>query len=423
MFIELINTGTELLLGRTANTHQQWLGCRLADLGYRVARQATVSDTGPEIEQALREALARADLILVTGGLGPTSDDLTREQVAALLGRPLRLDAGVRAHIERFFALRDRPMPAGNEVQALVPEGARVLWNPLGTAPGLAIEARPNPFRRDGAPSWLVLLPGPPRELQPMFNDTVVPLLRERLPPAEDSVSRTLRTVGVGESLVQARIAEPLRPLVATGLELGYCAHPGQVDVRLAARGPEAARLVRPAEETVRGLLGEHIFTAADEELETVVVRLLTERRQTLALTESCTGGCLAHRLTNVPGASAVFQAGLVTYSNAAKERLLGVRAETLARHGAVSEAVAREMAEGARRGNETDYAVAVTGIAGPGGGSAAKPVGTVFLALASARATVAEHHLNLWDRETFKQVSANQALDLLRRAVLGGRA
>ncbi len=423
MFIELINTGTELLLGRTANTHQQWLGRRLADLGYRVARQATVPDTGPEIEQALREALARADLILVTGGLGPTSDDLTRERVAALLGRPLRLDAGVRAHIERFFALRDRPMPAGNEVQALVPEGARVLWNPLGTAPGLAIEARPNPFRRDGAASWLVLLPGPPRELQPMFNDTVVPLLRERLPPAEDSVSRTLRTVGVGESLVQARIAEPLRPLVATGLELGYCAHPGQVDVRLAAHGPEAARLVRSAEQTVRGLLGEHIFTAADEELETVLVRLLTERRQTLALAESCTGGCLAHRLTNVPGASAVFRAGLVTYSNAAKERLLGVRAETLARHGAVSEAVAREMAEGARRGNETDYAVAVTGIAGPGGGSAAKPVGTVFLALASARAPVAEHHLNLWDRETFKQVSANQALDLLRRAVLGGRA
>lgn len=422
MLIELINTGTELLLGRTANTHQHWLGRRLTDLGYRVARQVTVPDTGPEIEQALREALARADLILVTGGLGPTSDDLTRERVAALLGRPLRLDAEVLAHIERFFALRDRPMPAGNQVQALVPEGARVLWNPLGTAPGLAIEVRPNPFRRDGGASWLVLLPGPPRELQPMFNDTVVPLLRERLPLDEDSFSCTLRTVGVGESLVQARIAEPLRPLVETGLELGYCAQPGQVDVRLAARGPEAARLVHSAEETVRGLLGDHIFTAAGEELETVLVRLLTQRRQTLALAESCTGGCLAHRLTNVPGASAVFRAGLVTYSNAAKERLLGVRAETLAHHGAVSEAVAREMAEGARRVNETDYAVAVTGIAGPGGGSAAKPVGTVFLALASARATVAEHHLNLWDRETFKQVTANQALDLLRRAVLGGR-
>lgn len=415
MIVELINTGTELMLGRVVNTHQQWLCRRLADLGYLVARQTAVPDTGPDIQQAVREALTRANLIITTGGLGPTSDDITRDLIAELLGKPLHEDARVLAHIENFFAVRKRPMPARNKVQALVPEGARVLWNPHGTAPGLAMEVRPNPFREGGQASWLFMLPGPARELHPMFEEAVVPLLRDLFPLKEVFVCRTLRTVGLGESAVQEKINEALKPLVEAGLEVGYCAGTGRVDVRLAARGLEAAKLVQSANRKMCELLGDCIFAEGDEELESVIVRLLTERKQTLALAESCTGGCLAHRLTNVAGASAVFLAGFVTYSNAAKQKLLGVRAETLARHGAVSEAVARDMAEGARRVTGADYALAVTGIAGPSGGTRAKPVGTVFIGLATPAETTVEQNFNPLDRETFKQVTAQQALNWLR--------
>ncbi len=419
MVVELINTGTELMLGRVLNTHQQWLCRQLADLGYIVARQVAVPDTGSDIQQAVREALARADLILTTGGLGPTSDDITRDLIAQLLGSPLREDAAVLSHIKHFFAGRKRPMPERNSIQALVPEGALVLHNPHGTAPGLAIEVRPNPFRTGGAASWLVMLPGPSRELRPMFAESVVPLLRRVLPLASPLVCRTLRTTGLGESLLQEKIATPLAQVVARGLELGYCARPGQVDVRFAARGADAGNLVREAEAIVQRLLCRWVYGTGEEDLEAVIVRLLTERKATLALAESCTGGCIAHRVTNVPGASAVLLAGLVTYSNAAKQKFLGVRADTLAQHGAVSEPVAREMTEGARRETQADYALSVTGIAGPSGGTAEKPVGTVFIGLAGPAGTVCERNFNPCDRETFKQVTAQQALDLLRRTML----
>jgi nicotinamide-nucleotide amidase len=419
MLVELINTGTELMLGRVLNTHQQWLCRQLADLGYVVGRQVAVPDTGSDISQALHEALARADLILTTGGLGPTTDDLTRDLIAQLLGKELQEDTTVLAHIRHFFKSRRRPMPERTRVQALVPAGATVLPNVHGTAPGLAMEVRPNPFRPSREPSWLVMLPGPPRELRPMFTDSVVPLLRRGLPLASRFVCRTLRTTGIGESLVQEKISGPLQRQVEAGLDLGYCARPGQVDVRLAARGGGAERGVREAEAIVRGLLGPHIYGVEDEDLETVIVRLLTERNATLALAESCTGGCIAHRVTNVPGASAVLLAGLVTYSNAAKQEFLGVQANSLAGHGAVSEPVAREMADGARQKTEADYALAVTGIAGPSGGAPDKPVGTVFIGLAGPTGTVIERNFNPYDRETFKQVTAQQALDLLRRTIL----
>jgi nicotinamide-nucleotide amidase len=420
--VELINTGSELMLGRVLNTHQQWLCRRLADLGYTVARQVAVPDTGRDIEQAVREALSRADLLVTTGGLGPTSDDLTRDLIAQLLGKSLREDTAIVQHIEQFFAMRKRAMPASTRIQAHVPEGAVVLPNPHGTAPGLAMELRPNPFRGDGKPGWLIMLPGPPRELRPMFADAVVPLLQRVLRPESEFVCRTLRTTGVGESVVQERIKPLLEPLVAVGLELGYCARTGQVDVRLSAAGSEALRLVRDAESIVCAELGSFIYGTDDEEIETVIVRLLTERKQTLALAESCTGGCITHRITNVPGASAVLLAGLVTYSNEAKGKFLGVRAETLAEHGAVSEAVAREMAEGAREQTGADFALSVTGIAGPGGGTPAKPVGTVFIALAKPTGTVVKKNFNSYDRETFKQMSANQALELLRQKILAAK-
>ena len=419
MNVELINTGSELMLGRVLNTHHQWICRQFADRGIVVSRQICVPDTAPEIQQAVRDALARADVILTTGGLGPTSDDRTRDLVARLLGRPLRQDAQVLAGIEAFFSARRRPMPERTRVQALVPEGAIVLHNAHGTAPGLVIEVAPNPFREGGRATWLILLPGPPRELQPMVAEQVLPLLREWVPALSDFHARTLRTTGLGESMVEDQITEPLRHLSASGLDIGYCARTGEVDVRLAARGPEAERIVSEACRIVRGVVGDHVFGEGDELIEAVIVRMLIERAQTLALAESCTGGNLADRITNVPGASRVFLAALVTYSNEAKQLFLGVRPETLAAHGAVSEPVAREMAEGARRQTGADYAIAATGIAGPAGGSATKPVGTVFIALATGHHTFVLNPVNPYDRQTFKHITSQQALELLRRTLI----
>jgi nicotinamide-nucleotide amidase len=263
------------------------------------------------------------------------------------------------------------------------------------------------------------MLPGPPRELRPMFTNAVVPLLSRELPPDAVFVCRTLRTTGLPESLVEQRISEPLAGLVTGGLDLGYCARVGQVDVRLSAKGTNAPQLVKDAETIVRRELERWIFGEDDDELESVVVRLLTARKQTLAVAESCTGGCLANRVTNVPGASAVFWGGFITYSNEAKQKFLGVRAETLAQHGAVSEEVAREMAEGARRQTGADFAVSITGIAGPSGGTPEKPVGTVFIGLAGPDGSVVEKQFNAYDRETFKQLTSQQALALLRQVLI----
>jgi nicotinamide-nucleotide amidase len=419
MIVELINTGSELMLGRVLNTHQQWLCRELSDLGYVVARQIAVADDGPAIETAVRESLSRAALVITTGGLGPTSDDITRELIARLLGKPLREDPVVLARIAVFFAARGRKMPARTRLEAQVPDGALVLPNAHGTAPGLALEVKPNPFNPNpSSPAWLIMLPGPPRELRPMFGEVVKPLLQRVLPVADPFVCHTLRSAGIGESIVEEKISGALQSLVNAGLEIGYCARPGQVDIRLVGRGPEADRLVAQGDRIVRAQIGPNIYGLDQEELEAVVVRLLTERKETLALAESCTGGCLAHLLTNIPGASAALLAGLVTYSNQAKQQLLGVRAETLAEHGAVSDPVAREMAEGARLHTGATYALSLTGIAGPGGGTPAKPVGSVFIGLATPETTTVVKHFNPWDRPTFKQVAAQQALELLRRAL-----
>ena len=455
MNIELINTGSELLLGRVLNTHQQWICRRLADRGSVVARQVVVPDLARDIQQAVREALDRADLVIVTGGLGPTSDDITRDLIAQLLGKKLVRDEAVFTHIKNYFAARNRPMPANNDVQALVPEGAVVLPNPNGTAPGLAMRVEQNedgtlemedgrhllptlsplladPQRGEGGkppsilhpPSsrskkWLVMLPGPPRELRPMFDAAVMPLLEREFPQRTPFVCRTLRTNGIGESAVQEKIKRPLETLVAAGLDIGYCARAGQVDVRLTASGTDAAHVVREAEALVQTILSANIYGFDDDIIETVVVRLLAGQKKTLALAESCTGGGIANRITNVPGASEVFLGGVVSYCNAAKEKFLDVRAGSLAAHGAVSEAVAREMAEGAREKFGADFALAVTGIAGPGGGTADKPVGMVYIALAGAFGRVVERRFNAYERATFKELTGQQALEMLRQRLI----
>jgi nicotinamide-nucleotide amidase len=403
----------------------QWLCRRLADLGHVVTRQVAVADTGDEIQQAVREALGRADLVITTGGLGPTTDDITRERIAELLGKKLIPNADICAHIENFFAAKGRPRPAGTRAETFVPEGALFFLNAMGTAPGLAMQVSPEECeklqlgngqaRSARATKWLVMLPGPPRELRPMFDRQIVPLLKREFAD-EIFVCHTLRTSGIGESRVQEFVAPALQPLVECGLGIGYCARPGEVDVRLTASGAAAEKTVGNGIAVVQKILGANIYGLDDEEIEEVVVRLLTARKKTLALAESCTGGNLAHRVTNVPGASEIFLGGVVSYSNAAKQNLLGVRAATLAAHGAVSAEVAGEMAQGARDRFGADFALAVTGIAGPGGGTPEKPVGTVFIALASAAGVTAKQFLNVWDRATFKQVTTMQALEWLRQ-------
>jgi nicotinamide-nucleotide amidase len=412
MRIELVNTGTELCLGDVINTNAAWIGQRLAALGLEVARQTVVPDGGA-VKDAIAEAAARSDVVVVSGGLGPTNDDVTRESAAELLGLELRQDADLTAQLEAYFARRGRPMSPSNLRQARVPVGTEVLANPFGTAPGLYFPAELGAVR--GWNAHLFLLPGPPRELKPMVEAEVEPRLRALLPDGGNRRVLYLKLTGVGESDIVEAVEKQLE--VVPALELGYCIGRGDVDVRLA--GPEAA--VEAGAQIVRGRLGDFILSEDQRVLEEVVVHTLAERGEWLALAESCTGGAVAARITDVSGASAVFGHGFVTYANAAKQQHLGVPAELLETHGAVSEEVARAMAEGCLRVSGADHALALTGIAGPTGGSEEKPVGTVWIALASKQGgTVARKYFYPGARDRFKLMAGQSALELLRRRLHG---
>lgn len=398
MNLELITTGTELLLGFVLNTHVNFIARRLAPLGLRISRHTTVGDDPAAMRAAVADALARADVLLITGGLGPTSDDITRDIVAELLGRKLKRDDTVAAAITERVRRRGLKMLDQLLVQALVPEGGTVFPNRNGTAPGLYLE---------NTGKQIFLLPGPPRELQPMFDEFVLPLL----PRATAMQCRVFKVAGLPESIVEQKVAPVLAGL--PDLELGYCARPGEVEVRIITPNADEA------EQRIRAVLGPDIFGTGTDHIEDVVVRILTELRKTVATAESCTGGLIANRLTNVSGSSAVFLAGWVTYSNAAKRRDLGVHEETLKQFGAVSEQVAREMAEAARQRSGADFALSATGIAGPTGGTADKPVGLVFIGLATPTGTKVQRWQLGFDRETFKFFVSQTALDMLRRELL----
>ena len=408
MRVEVINTGTELMLGGTVNTHLAFIARELFPLGLRVQRQVTVPD-GDAIRDALRDTFSKADIVLVTGGLGPTTDDITRDITADLLGLKLEHDEEIWIAIQERFRRRALKMSERVKLQALRPREATVLWNPHGTAPGLhfpAIAARGTPH--------IFLLPGPPRELMPMVREKLLPILAALLPPGAVHELRVFRVLGIGESLVEEKVGEEL---IAMGLEVGYCARPGEVDVRLIG----SASLLDRAETLVRERLGKWIFTSDERELPNVVVEKLTALGKTIATAESCTGGFVANQLTNVPGSSKVFLAGYVTYANEAKTSALGVDAALIEKHGAVSEPVARQMAEGALEKSGASFALATTGIAGPDGGTAEKPAGTVFVALAERGGkTLVQHHKFPTDRETFKNLVSQTVLDLLLRRIDG---
>lgn len=409
MNVEVINTGTELLFGSVINTHLAYFAQTLFPLGLRVDRQITVPD-GDAIREALIQALPRADVVLVTGGLGPTTDDITREITAELLNRQLQYDPQIMETIAGRFASRGITMTERVVRQAHVPEGAVVLPNHNGTAPGLYLDCPPSSLT-GGRRAHLFLLPGPPRELKPMFEESVLPVIDQLVPKSNLHSFRIYHVLGMGESNVEALVGERL--LAIPNLELGYCARPGEVDLRCI--GPEEA--LEDAEKIIMEALGARIVSRDGKELEETIVQSLTARGETVATAESCTGGAIANRITNVPGASAVFLSGYVTYSNDAKSMDLGIDPMLIESFGAVSREVAAAMAEGALRRSGATWAVSTTGIAGPSGGSAQKPVGTVFIGLARhGGMTLVEPHCFPRDRETFKQLASRTALDLLRR-------
>ena len=405
----LLNTGTELLLGDVQDAHLAFIAHEILSLGLRIEERRTVGDT-EAIRQTLAELLPRCEILFVTGGLGPTTDDITREMVATLLALELRQSSELLASLRQRLRMRGIKWTPGIARQADLHTGAKVLPNQNGSAPGLYLRANINPQIQS---PHLFLLPGPPRELQPMFQKFVMPILTSIVPDSDFIERRLYKIANKGESLVEEAIGG--RVLAIPGVELGYCARPGEVDVRIVGK-PKA---IEQADAIIRSTLGPSIFSAADETLEEVIVKLLAQRNQTLAVAESCTGGLLADRITNVPGASAVFLAGFVCYANQAKINMLNIDPQLIEKHGAVSEQVASALAEHGRASARSDYALATTGVAGPGGGSPEKPVGTVYIALATSDETIAKKLFFPTDRETFKQITTQAVLELLRRKLL----
>jgi nicotinamide-nucleotide amidase len=408
---EIISVGTELLLGEIVDTNAAFLARTLAELGVFVHHKTTVGDNPGRLADALRLALSRSDCVVLGGGLGPTPDDLTKEVTAEVLGVPLVVDGEAERRLRSFFAERGLAMPERNVKQALAFEGGCVFQNDHGTAPGLAVQ-------RDG--KTVILLPGPPGELIPMVRDKVVPYLEGLLGPGRGAlVSRLVKIAGMGESLVAERlgsILEGAQPTVAT------YAKSGEVHVRVAASGnrDEATALVESMVVRIRERLGDAVFGMDDDTLESVVLSSLRAGGMTLGGAESCTGGLVAQRLTSVPGASDVFAGAVVAYCNRSKEALLGVSEATLSRFGAVSAETAREMAVGARSAFGADCAYAVTGIAGPGGGTEAKPVGLVFVAACRGDRVEAREYRFRGRRDVVRHLSAQAALNLLRNLLRG---
>lgn len=414
MTVEVISVGTELLLGQIVDTNSAWLSSRLASIGVNLYRRSTVGDNLERMVQAITEALQRADGVILIGGLGPTDDDLTREAVAKVMGDTLIYDEEQGERLKQLFASRGREATPRQLRQAMRPSHASAIPNPYGTAPGLHAEW-------DG--HFLFALPGPPNEFQPMVETHVLPWLAQHT-GGWVIRSRVLRLCGIGESDAESEIADLLNsqnPTVAPLAKLG------EVHFRITARAEtpaEAEQLIAQMECAIRERLGAYIFGVDETTLEQAVVALLREHGQSLAIAESCTGGLLSTRITDVPGSSEVFLGGVVAYSNSAKHQLVGVPNEVLAEYGAVSEPTAQALAEGARKVFGSYWGIGITGIAGPGGATPEKPVGLVYVGLSDPQATLVRAQVFLGDRATVRWRATQYALWLLYRGVqLGGCA
>ena len=411
MTVELISVGTEILLGNIVNTNAAYLAEKCALLGLSCYHQSVVGDNEERMEETIRLALSRSDIIILSGGLGPTKDDLTKEVTAKVFGRELYEDAHSKERIQEYFSqIHSKQITDNNWKQALVPEGAKVIDNHNGTAPGLIIEG-------DGKTA--ILLPGPPNEIIPMFERDIAPYLNSLQP--EGIYSKMVKICGIGESRAETMIAdlmdEQSNPTIAP------YAKTGEVHLRVTAKAEnetKANELMEPVIEELFQHFGGNIYTTEEQEtLEENIVKLLDERQMSLTTAESCTAGLLSGRIMNVAGASSVYNEGYITYSNDAKEKLLGVNHETLEQYGAVSPQTAREMAEGAAKSAGADAALAVTGIAGPGGGTKEKPVGLVYIGCyVKGQVRVEEYHFT-GNRNKNREYAVVRALTLLREELL----
>lgn len=410
MTVELICVGTELLLGNIVNTNAAFISEKCAMLGLSMFYQSVVGDNERRLEELLKTARERSDVIILCGGLGPTQDDLTKETAAKVMGRPLVEDIRVRKEIKEFMAKRSRNVTENNWKQALVPKDSKVLYNPNGTAPGIIME-------EDG--QRIILLPGPPNELIPMFEEQVYPYLHEIQP--ETICSKMVKLCGIGESSAETKILDLIEG--QTNPTVAPYAKTGEVHLRLTAKAAseaEAYRLIVPVEEELKKRFGNLVYTDDPTvTLEMAVYELLKSQNLTVTTAESCTGGLLAGRLINVPGISIYLKEGYVTYSNEAKEKLLGVPAEILRQYGAVSPQTAEAMAEGGAKAAGADICIAVTGIAGPDGGTEDKPVGLVYMSCYCRGKLYTEKNQYSGSRSKIREYSVASALTLLRRAIL----
>lgn len=412
MIVELISVGTELLLGNIVNTNAQFLSERCARLGLSLYYETTVGDNEERLSNALYTALSRSDIVILTGGLGPTADDMTKEVTAKILGLPLVEDTNSKEHIQQYFAASGRTdIPHSNWKQAQVIEGSQVIENKNGTAPGCIVTSRVGKI--------VILLPGPPNEMIPMFDGEIYPYLSKLSPHI--FYSSMVKICGIGESKVEETIKDILEqqenPTIAP------YAKTGEVHVRVTARADsltEGEELVQPVVAEIISRFGDNIYTTEEEvTLEQCVVNLLAEKKLTLATAESCTGGLFSGRIVDVPGASQVYNRGYITYSNESKITELGVLEDTLNQYGAVSEQTAEEMAVGVANKAKVDIGLSITGLAGPDGGTKDKPVGLVYIACyVQGKIIVKEYQFN-GDRKKIREYSVKNALDLLRRCIL----
>ncbi len=418
----VLSIGDELLIGQVVNSNAAWMGAALTDKGFRVMRHLSVGDDEDAIAAALDQCLSDAEVVVICGGLGPTDDDLTLRSVARHLKRGLRVDQNWVAHIEKFFRSRGREMAPSNVRQGEVPEGAELLPNPSGTAPGIWVELTTEDATGPAhAGKVLALTPGVPYEMMEIMEQEILPRLAPRAKGCA-IFHRTLHTAGLGESQL-AQMISGTRTMLTPSLKLAYLPHFGEVRLRITAEAENSVRAegdAAPLEFFLRQKLEHHLYGADGDTLELAVIRLLRERKATIAVAESCTGGLINNRFTNVPGSSQILHGGIITYANVVKTAELGVPAELFTTVGAVSEEVARAMAEGVRRKFSATIGLAVTGIAGPDGGTPEKPVGTVWIAVCDGKGTVARKVICEQNRLRNKERFTTAALNSVRLRLLG---
>ena len=408
---ELIFVGTELLLGQIINTNAAYLGENLASLGVDLYHSSVIGDNLDRIKEAIQIALDRSDLVLITGGLGPTFDDITREGIAAAIGREMIYDPQVMAQIEKHFKRVKHPiLPIHHRQAYVLSEGCQVVPNPIGSAPGLIIEA---------GGKWIIAMPGVPREMKRMCEDTIFAWVSEKAGKGVIK-SKVLKVCGMGESMVANELQEIVGSL--TNPTIAFLARPSEVSVRITAKASdsdEASRMLTVVADQIKEKLRENVFTEDDQTMEQVVGSLLSARHSTLAIAESCTGGLISDRITDVPGSSDYFKGTVVAYSNQIKLDLLNVSREDLDRHGAVSSPVAIQIAQSVRTLAKADYGLGITGIAGPTGATPQKSVGLVYVGLASHHGAYSEEFRFAGDRVIIKRRASQMALDMLRRELL----